>query len=96
MQLGFLCGGVTHGGLSDYLLSIGAMALAVPLGVLFVPAPAGAGIRDVVLVLVLTEVLPSGKALAVVVASRIILIACDLLLAGAVVAVRPRRKTAVS
>ena len=91
VQLGFLCAGVAHGGPSDYLLSIGAMGLAVPLGVLFIPAPAGAGIRDVVLVLVLREVLPTGEALAVVIASRVILIGCDLLLAGGAVLSGRRR-----
>ena len=63
-------------------LSVGAMALAVPLGVLFVPAPAGAGVRDVVLILILRSIMTSGQALAVAVGSRAILVVCDLLLAG--------------
>lgn len=63
-------------------LSIGAMALAVPLGVLFLPAPAGAGVREVILVLVLGTVMPSGQALALALGSRAILVVCDLLLAG--------------
>jgi uncharacterized membrane protein YbhN (UPF0104 family) len=82
LQLGVLTAAVDHGGASTYLLCIGAMALAVPAGVLFIPAPAGAGIRDVVLVLVLRPRLGSGEALAVVVAARAVLIVCDLLLAG--------------
>ena len=82
LQLGILTNGVDHRGASAFLLSIGAVALAVPLGVLFIPAPAGAGIRDVVLVLVLTVILTPGQALAVVVASRVLLIGCDLSLAG--------------
>jgi glycosyltransferase 2 family protein len=84
LQLGILCNGVSHGGAKDFLVAIGAMALAVPVGVLFIPAPAGAGIRDVVLALVLTVVLTSAEALAVVVASRVLLMGCDLLLAGLV------------
>jgi uncharacterized membrane protein YbhN (UPF0104 family) len=71
-------------------LCIGAIALAVPLGILFIPAPAGAGIRDVVLVLVLTVILTSGQALAVVVASRVLLILSDLVLAGLAAASRRR------
>jgi hypothetical protein len=67
------------------------MALAFSLGVLFIPAPAGAGIRDVVLTLTLTASLTSGQALAVVVASRVILIACDLTLAS--LAALARRRT---
>jgi glycosyltransferase 2 family protein len=50
----------------------------VSLGILFIPSPAGAGIREVVLVLALAPILDSGQALAIVVASRVILIVCDL------------------
>jgi uncharacterized membrane protein YbhN (UPF0104 family) len=77
------------GGLSMVLLCVGGMGLAVAAGVLFIPAPAGAGVRDVVLTLVLTSKLDSGQALAVVVASRVILIVADLLLAG-LAALMPR------
>ncbi len=90
LQLGILANGVGHRGLSTFLLCIGAIALAVPLGILFIPAPAGAGIRDVVLVLVLTVILTSGQALAVVVASRVLLILSDLVLAGLAAASRRR------
>jgi hypothetical protein len=72
------------------LLGIGGMSLAVTAGVLFVPAPAGAGVRDVILVLVLSAQLAAGPALAVVVASRVLLIVVDLLLAG--VAAGSRRR----
>jgi uncharacterized membrane protein YbhN (UPF0104 family) len=81
-QLGILANAVDHRGISTYLLSAGAVALAVPLGVLVIPTPAGAGVRDVVLVLVLTASMTSGQALAVVVASRVLLILSDLALAG--------------
>lgn len=74
---------VGGGGFSTVLLCTGGMALAVSAGVLFIPAPAGAGIRELVLTLVLRAVLTSGQALAVVVASRVILIAADLALAAA-------------
>jgi uncharacterized membrane protein YbhN (UPF0104 family) len=50
--------------------------------VLFLPAPAGAGMREVVLGYVLVSILTSGQAIAVVIASRAILIVADLLLAG--------------
>lgn len=87
------------GGVSTVVLCIGGMALAVSAGVLFIPAPAGAGVRDVVLSLVLRSVLTTPAALAVVVASRAILIAADLALAGIAAAVprltarRPRNET---
>ncbi|MCU1656877.1 MAG: hypothetical protein JWO57_1533 [Pseudonocardiales bacterium] len=79
------------GGLSTVLLSIGGMALAVSAGILFIPAPAGAGVRDVVLTLVLRATLTSGQALAVVVASRAILIVVDLVLAAVAAGVRSRQ-----
>jgi len=82
-QLAVLCSALGHRGLSSWVLCIGGMALAVSLGVLFIPAPAGAGIRDIVLKLVLGVILTSGQALAVVVASRVILILCDVSLAAA-------------
>lgn len=70
------------------LLCIGGMALAVCVGVLFVPAPAGAGIRDVVLGLILVGPLASAQAVTVVVISRAMLILVDLLLAAGAVAGR--------
>jgi hypothetical protein len=81
-QVWVLCAALGHASPEVFLLSWGAMALAVPLGLLFVPAPAGAGVRDVVLGLVLATVLTSGQAVTVVVASRAVLVACDLVLAG--------------
>ncbi len=81
-QIGVLCLAVGSSEASHFVLSIGAMALAYSLGVLFVPAPAGAGIRDVALLLVLGSVLNPGQGLAVVLASRALLVGGDLLLAG--------------
>jgi hypothetical protein len=76
-----ICAALGHASFSVFVLCSGGMALAVSAGVLFIPAPAGAGIRDVVLALVLRTLLDSGQALAVVIASRVILIFCDLFLA---------------
>jgi uncharacterized membrane protein YbhN (UPF0104 family) len=90
VHVGVLCAALGHGSFSAYVLSIGAMALAFSVGILFVPAPAGAGIRDVVLKFVLASMLMSGQALAVVVASRVILIGCDLVVAGVATASRSR------
>jgi hypothetical protein len=63
-------------------LCIGGMALAVSAGLLFLPAPAGAGMREVVLGFVLVTALTSGQVVAVVIASRVIVLLADLLLAG--------------
>ena len=60
------------------------MGLAVSAGILFLPAPAGAGMREVVLGFVLLSALTSGQVVAVVVASRVIILLADLLLAALV------------
>jgi glycosyltransferase 2 family protein len=65
-------------------LCIGGMALAVSAGLLFLPAPAGAGMREIVLGFVLVTALTSGQVVAVVIASRVIMLLADLLLAGLV------------
>lgn len=82
LQTAVLAASIKGWSFSVFALGLGGMALAVPLGVLFIPAPAGAGVRDVVLGLVLGSVMPAGQALAVVLACRLIAVACDLLAAG--------------
>jgi hypothetical protein len=69
-------------GTSGFLAAIGGEALAVCAGILFIPAPAGAGIRDAVLVATLAPTLGATSALAVALTSRVLLIAVDLLLAA--------------
>ena len=64
------------------LLAIGGYALAWCVGFLVVFAPAGAGVREVVLVASLTPVLSVGKATAVALASRLITTVADLVSAG--------------
>jgi uncharacterized membrane protein YbhN (UPF0104 family) len=68
---------------SALLAAVGGMALAVCAGILFIPAPAGAGIRDAVLVATLTPGIGATNALAVALVSRAMLIVVDLALAGA-------------
>ena len=75
---------------SIVLLSIGGMALASTIGILAIPVPAGAGVREVVLALVLARAMTPGTALAVVVASRVLLILGDVGLAAAVSAIRTK------
>lgn len=62
--------------------SIAAFAVASTLGVLVVLAPAGAGVRDVLIVLMLASVLPTAAATAVAVVSRLMLTVVDILAAG--------------
>src|SRR5664280_2449535 len=63
-------------------LCIGGMGLAVSAGLMFLPAPAGAGMREIVLGFLLLTVLSSGQVVAVVIASRVIILLADLLMAG--------------
>jgi glycosyltransferase 2 family protein len=64
-------------------VAVGGLALAFCLGLIFVPAPAGAGVREVALVLAFGPVLGHGEALAVALISRIMLTMLDFVLAGA-------------
>jgi glycosyltransferase 2 family protein len=89
-HLTVLCVALGHGGVSTLLLCTGGIAFAVCAGVLFIPVPAGAGIRDVIIALVLGGLLGSSAALAVAIASRVILSLGDVLLALLASTVRPR------
>ena len=68
--------------------SIGGMALAFAAGLLVPFAPAGAGIRDSILILVLAPQVGNVDALAIAVASRTLLVIVDVLLAAAGAALR--------
>lgn len=74
-------------------VSIGGFAIAFSLGPLLVVLPAGAGVREAVLVVLLASVLSTPEATAVALTSRAVLIVTDgLLAAGA--SVTPRRTSA--
>lgn len=64
------------------LLCLGGYALAWAIGFLTLVAPAGAGAREAFLLLVLAPVLSPGRALVVVIVSRVLLTCSDLALAG--------------
>lgn len=72
--------------LSALPVAIGGFALAFSIGPLLVVLPAGAGVREAVLVVLLSSVLPTPEATAVALTSRGLLMATDglLALAGAV------------
>jgi glycosyltransferase 2 family protein len=61
--------------------AIGGMGLAWAAGLIFVPAPAGAGIRDAVLVATFAPVIGITSAFAVALASRVLLLLADVVLA---------------
>ncbi len=73
------------------LIAVGGFAFAWSIGFVVVLAPAGAGVRDVLLLLLLARILSTTNATAVVLASRVLLTTADVL--TAVVALRfPRWK----
>lgn len=93
LQLYALTSGLGVDGPRVLVGTIGGFALAVSVGILFVPAPAGAGIRDLVLIASLGVSLTGAQALGIGLASRVLLIIVDLLMAAlAVLASRLSRK----
>lgn len=66
-----------------FLFVVGASALAWVVGLVVVIVPAGAGVREVVLILTLGQVIGTPAALTVAVLSRFLQIVVDLLLAAA-------------
>jgi uncharacterized membrane protein YbhN (UPF0104 family) len=66
----------------DVAAAVGGMGLAWAVGLAFVPAPAGAGVREGVLLLTLTPSVGPGAALAVALASRGLLVLVDVTLAA--------------
>ncbi|MFG1963783.1 lysylphosphatidylglycerol synthase domain-containing protein [Nonomuraea sp. NPDC049028] len=67
---------------SGLLFAIGAFALSWSLGIMSFVVPAGAGVREVVMVGVLSPVMPAGPAIAVALSSRIVIVIGDLICAG--------------
>jgi uncharacterized membrane protein YbhN (UPF0104 family) len=84
-------GDAVHGA-QELVLSVGAFSLAWTAGFLFVIAPAGAGIREAVLVIGLSPVLNQDKALLVALVSRAIMTLGDGVWALVAVAAGRRRR----
>ena len=83
LHVGVLAAAFHLHGLGTLLIaSVGGYALAWAAGLIAIVLPAGAGARDVTLVLALAEVLPTNPAIAVAVVSRAVTTVCDLGLAG--------------
>jgi glycosyltransferase 2 family protein len=72
------------------LIALGGYAFAWCVGFVVVIAPAGAGVRDVLLVAALSPVIGTGPATAVMLVSRAVNTISDLLVAGAAAATRRR------
>lgn len=74
-------------------LAVGGYSLAAAAGLLAIPVPAGAGVRELVLVLTLSPVLGVGAATVVALLSRLLMTLGDLALAGLAGAARGRDAT---
>lgn len=83
LHLYSLIAGLGVAGSSAAGLAMGAFALGTVLGILFVPAPAGAGVRDVIMIITLGAIVSAPLALAAGLLSRAILTVADVALAGA-------------
>jgi uncharacterized membrane protein YbhN (UPF0104 family) len=95
LHFGLLVRDLGEGGSALWLLSTGLFALSWIAGLLVVVAPAGAGVREGVLVLGFAGVLPPGAVLTVALLSRLLLLAADVvlaLLAVGLAARSPRRR----
>lgn len=95
VQLWLLVRAVGDVGGSELPLAAGSFALASTLGLLFVIAPAGAGVREVVLVLGLSPVLSTAQATGVAVVSRLLVTLADAALAGGALALSSRSRHTV-
>jgi uncharacterized membrane protein YbhN (UPF0104 family) len=80
-------------GVSALAAAIGGIGLGWAAGLLFIPAPAGAGVREAVLVATFAPQIGAAPALAVALASRVILVLADVLLACLGVVTRPAGST---
>jgi glycosyltransferase 2 family protein len=84
--------------MTDFALAVGAYALGWALGFLFIPAPAGGGVREIVLTALLSR--PHGvtyaAAYAVTIVWRAVTIVGDLVLAGLAMTSRKGRTVAAS
>jgi glycosyltransferase 2 family protein len=95
-QVWLLATGLGAGGARLLPLSVGGFALAWVVGLLLVVAPAGAGAREAVLVVVLAPVLNPAAALLIALVSRVLMSVADLLFAGGAVLAERRHRRALS
>jgi glycosyltransferase 2 family protein len=91
VHLWLLANAVGAPGFGGLVRSVGGFALAMAIGVLFVIAPSGAGIREIVIVAALAPVVASAEAFGIAVISRVLFIIVDVTAAGAA-AISARRR----
>jgi glycosyltransferase 2 family protein len=83
LHIAVLVGAFHSVGPRELAASIGGMGLAWAAGIAFIPAPVGAGVRDAILVLTLSPIVGAPEALTIALASRLLLLLADVLLAAA-------------
>ena len=83
IQLWLLANALGAPGLSGVARCVGGFALAMAAGVVFILAPSGAGMREVLIVAALLPVMPAGEALGIAIVSRALFIVADVASAGA-------------
>jgi uncharacterized membrane protein YbhN (UPF0104 family) len=91
VHLWLLANAVGAPGMGGLVRSVGGFALAMTAGVVFVIAPSGAGIREIVIVAALAPVMASAEAFGLAVVSRVLFIIVDVTAAGAA-AISARRQ----
>jgi len=85
-----------HRSVAVFSASVGGMALATAAGLLFLPAPAGVGVREAALTLALSPILSTDQALSIALLSRVALIFVDFAFGLAQVLLRMLRGAAVT
>lgn len=83
LHLWLLANALGAPGVGGLTRCVGGFALAIAAGVLFVVAPSGAGVREIIIVAALAPVISSAEAFGVAVVSRILFIVVDVFSAGA-------------
>ena len=82
LHLAVLLGAYADLGPREVAACVGGIGLAWAAGIAFVPAPAGAGVRDSVIVLTLAPIVGTSPALTIALASRLLLLVADVGLAA--------------
>ena len=83
LQLWLLADALGAPGPSGVARCVGGFALAMAAGVIFILAPSGAGMREVLIVAALLPVMSAGEALGIAIVSRALFIVADVASAGA-------------
>jgi glycosyltransferase 2 family protein len=82
LHLWLLANALGAPGVGGLTRCIGGFALAMAAGVVFIVAPSGTGVREIIIVAALAPVMPSAEAFGIAVVSRVLFIVADAVSAG--------------